>query len=64
MADKSRFARATAASVEYVRRFGWLLFAHAERFYEVRMERAQMRLAPTSRAGDPRRLTDFQRRQG
>jgi hypothetical protein len=64
MADKSRLARAIAASVEYVRRFGSLLFAHVERFYEARMEKAQMRLAPTSRVGDPRRLTDFQRRQG
>jgi len=54
MADKSQLARAIAASVEYVRRFGSLLFAHVERFYEARMERAQMRLAPTSRAGGPK----------
>ena len=64
MVDKSGLARAGAASVEYVRRFGSLLFAHVERFYETRMEKAQMRLAPTSRAGDPRRLTEFQRRRG
>jgi hypothetical protein len=64
MVDKSGLARVTAASVEYVRHFYSLLFAHVERFYEARMEKAQMRLAPTSRAGAPRRLTEFQRRQG
>lgn len=64
MVDKSGRARATAAAVEYIRHFGSLLFAHAERFYEVRMEKAQMRLAPTNDAGTPRRSTEFQRRQG
>jgi hypothetical protein len=61
MADKSGLGRATAA-VEYIRHFGSLLFAHVERFYEVRMEKAQMRLAPTSCAGTPRRSAEFQRR--
>jgi len=47
MVDRYGLARATAASVECVRHFGSSLFAHAERFYEARMEKAQMRLAPT-----------------
>jgi len=56
MVDKSGLARAAAASIEYIRHFGSLLFARVERFYEVRMEKAQMRLAPTSRARAPRRF--------
>lgn len=64
MVDKAGFARATAAAVEYIHYFGSLLFAQVERFYGVHMERAQMRLAPTSRAGASRRLTEFERRQG
>jgi hypothetical protein len=64
MVDKSGLGRAAAALVEYARHFGLLLFALVERFYEVHMEKAQMRLAPTSRAGAPRRLTEFQHRQG
>jgi|HubBroStandDraft_2_1064218.scaffolds.fasta_scaffold1658269_1 hypothetical protein len=56
MVDNSRLGSATAAAVEYVRHFGSLLFAHIEQFYEMHMEKAQMRLAPTSRAGAPRRL--------
>ena len=56
MVDKSSLGRATTAAVEYVRHFGSLLFAQVERSYEMHMEKAQMRLAPTSRAGAPRRL--------
>ena len=64
MAAKSAFGSATATFVEYVGQFGSLLFALVERFYEVHMEKAQMRLAPTNRAGAPTRFTEFQRRQG
>lgn len=54
MFDKSGFRRATASTAEYVRCLGRLLFAVAERSYEVHMERAQMRLAPTRRASRER----------
>jgi hypothetical protein len=62
MLDKSGVVRATAASVEYVRHFGSSLFAHAERFYEARMEKAQMRLAPTRPHRRLKRLSEFHRR--
>ena len=62
MVDRYGFARATAASVEYVRHFGSSLFAHAERFYEARMEKAQMRLAPTRPHRRLKRLSEFHRR--
>jgi hypothetical protein len=38
------------SAAEYVSYLGRLLFAVAEQFYEVHMEKAQMRLAPTRRA--------------
>jgi hypothetical protein len=62
MLDKSGVVRATTASVEYVRHFGSSLFAHAERFYEARMEKAQMRLAPTRPHRRLKRLSEFHRR--
>jgi hypothetical protein len=62
MVDRCTLARATAASVECVRHFGSSLFAHAERFYEARMEKAQMRLAPTRPHRRPKRLSEFYRR--
>jgi hypothetical protein len=40
MVDKSGLRRATVAAAEYLRHFGSLLFALAERFYEERMEKA------------------------
>jgi hypothetical protein len=54
MFDKSGLGRATASAAGYARYLGCLLFALAERSYEVHMERAQMRLTPTRRAGRPR----------
>jgi hypothetical protein len=62
MVDRYGLARATAASVECVRHFGSSLFAHAERFYEARMEKAQMRLAPTRPHRHLKRLSEFHRR--
>lgn len=62
MVDRYGLARATVASVEYVRHFGSSLFAHAERFYEARMERAQMRLAPTRPHRRLKRLSEFHSR--
>ena len=62
MDNKSKLARSTAASAKCARYLASSLFAHVERFYEARMEKAQMRLAPTSRARVPRRSTEFHRR--
>lgn len=62
MVDRYGFARATAASVQCVRHLGSSLFAHAERFYEARMEKVQMRLAPTRPHRRPKRLSEFHRR--
>jgi hypothetical protein len=62
MVDRCRFARATAASVQCVRHLGSSLFAHAERFYEARMEKAQMRLAPTRPHRRLNRLSELHRR--
>jgi hypothetical protein len=47
MTKESRRAL-VAAYAEHIRNYGSLLFGLAERFYEARMERAQMRLAPTT----------------
>lgn len=52
MTNKSKvaataMARTTSAVADYIRDFGALLFDAAERFYEARMEKAQMRLAHT-----------------
>jgi hypothetical protein len=54
MFDKSGLGRATASAAGYARYLGCLLFTLAERSYEVHMERAQMRLTPTRRAGRQR----------
>jgi hypothetical protein len=40
-------ARTGSAFADYIRDFGSILFDAAERFYEARMEKAQMRLAHT-----------------
>ncbi len=40
-------ARNTSAFADYTREFGSLLFEAAQRLYEARMEKAQMRLAHT-----------------
>jgi hypothetical protein len=52
MTNKSKVAstataRTPSAFAGYVRDFGSILFDAAERFYEARMEKAQMRLAHT-----------------
>lgn len=52
MTNKSKVAatgapRATSAVADYIRNLGAVLFDAAERFYEARMEKAQMRLAHT-----------------
>jgi hypothetical protein len=44
-------AVASRASPEPIRAYGSLLFAMARRFYDARVEKAQMRLAPTRRIG-------------
>lgn len=49
MSSKSGVGRAAASAAGYARRLGCLLFALAERSYEVHMERAQMRLTPIRR---------------
>jgi hypothetical protein len=40
---------ASSTSDQYIRNLGSILFALVQRFYEARMEEAQMRLAPLSR---------------
>jgi hypothetical protein len=42
---------ASPESAESIRGWGTLLFTMARRFYDARMEQAQMRFAPTRRAG-------------
>lgn len=44
-------AAAGVASAEYIRNFEFLLFIVAQRFYDAHVEKVQMRLAPTRRAG-------------
>ena len=52
------FAAAAAAGMaapalaEYIRNYGSLLAIMAQRIYIAHMEKVQMRLAPTRRAGD------------
>jgi hypothetical protein len=50
---------ASPASAEYMRNWGSLLYAMARRFYDARMEKAQMRLAPTRRVRPRYRPADF-----